>query len=337
MARPLLPFARVRPFRYLWHQLRRLWRWMTRQPDAQEFRPAEEKRPVTQRIPSNPEDAPKTLIFIDMLGFAQFTAANPTRTIEFGPDEDGNSGSATTPLQSRVNRFQQILDHVIREEQLSGGVSAMIFSDCAYVDVGTALRAAHVAIKLMNLSIAADVPVRVGIGTGTFYGFKYSTELVGTDMITKALFAGTAVVNAHAAEQCGAKGCRIFVHPSAEGDLRAADSPDARVLALDPPLKKATSELCYLPRDPMSFRMDPRYRRKRYVNEDLATVERIKAMAAASEPAPDEVRIQYTETLKAIDRMRARLGRGVSLEQAERDDAEAANEEDAIADSTAGD
>lgn len=74
-----------------------------------------------EQIARPEEDEPRTLIFVDMLGFADLTRRNPTRVVQYGPDEDGFTGSATTALQSRVVRFQRILEHVLNEQMPRAG------------------------------------------------------------------------------------------------------------------------------------------------------------------------------------------------------------------------
>jgi hypothetical protein len=82
-------------------------------------------------------------------------------------------------------RFQRILEHVLNEQTLQGGASAMTLSDCACIDVHTSLRAARVAFEQMLLFNKADVPVRIGLGRRTFYGFKYSVDVSGADMVAE--------------------------------------------------------------------------------------------------------------------------------------------------------
>jgi hypothetical protein len=285
---------------------------------------------MTDAQTTRPEDEPRTLIFVDMLGFAELTRRNPTRVVDHGPDEDGYSASGTTALQSRVVRFQRILEHVLNEQTLQGGASAMVFSDCAYIDVHTSLRAARVAVELMLLFNKADVPVRIGLGRGTCYGFKYSVDVSGADMVTKALFAGTAVVFAHAAEHCGAKGCRILVHSTAEEDLRRVGSHPPLV-TLPAKVRDIEVELCYLPSDLQDYEQKP------YADRDLQILRHIQRMETDSEPLEDKDRVQYTESRAAIERMRTAMHRGTTLEKAEANEAEMINELLAIADSTAGD
>jgi hypothetical protein len=276
------------------------------------------------------EDEPRTLIFIDMLGFAELTRRNPSRVVRQGPDEDGYAGAGTTALQSRVVRFQNILEHVLKQQMLQGGASAMIFSDCAYIDVETSLRAARLAVELMVLFNRADVPVRIGLGRGTFYGFNYSVDVSGSNMVTKALFAGTAVVFAHAAEHCGAKGCRILVHPTADADLRRVGSHPPLV-NLPATLRDVEVELCYLAEDFGDYEQKP------YADRDLQMLRHIQRMETDSEPMEDKDRVQYTETRAAVQRMRTAIGRGTTVSEAEANEAEMINELLAVADSAAGD
>jgi hypothetical protein len=273
----------------------------------------EQNRETT--VVSRPEDQPRTLIFVDMLGFAELTRRNPTRILEWGPDENGFTGSGTTELQSRVGRFQHVIDSIIRTQAGFGGVSGQVFSDCAYVDVSTSLRAVRVAVDLMREFINMEVPVRMGLGRGTYYSFKHSIENTGTEIVTKALFAGTAVVNAYDAEQCGGKGCRILVHPSVESDLTNASS-DEELMPLPEDFKSVRAEVCYLPQEVHIDEMDSRYNRKRIVDQDLLAIRHVEQMMQQSEPMDDRVRLQYTETLAAVGRMRKRLSRGTTLEEA---------------------
>jgi len=61
------------------------------------------------------------------------------------------------------------------EESLSGGVQAMLFSDCGFLVYENALRATLAAVSLMRAFIRRGVPVRMGIGKRTFYDMEYTT------------------------------------------------------------------------------------------------------------------------------------------------------------------
>lgn len=162
-------------------------------------------RPATR-----PEDTPKTLIFVDILGFEAITKLHQVRVQDFGPDEHGTSGSSTTEMPNRINRFNSVLDRCVFEETLNGGVQAMLFSDCAFLVFETSLRTAVVAAGLKRNFIKRGVPVRMGLGKATFYDIEYVTTTdVGAVTVSKSRFIGAAVVRAHSAEQCGGKGISI--------------------------------------------------------------------------------------------------------------------------------
>jgi hypothetical protein len=160
------------------------------------------------------------------------------RVQDFGPDEHGFSGSSTTEMPNRINRFNNVLDRCVFEETLHGGIQAMLFSDCAFLVFETSLRAAVVAAGLMRDFIKRAVPVRMGLGKGTFYDIEYVTNTnVGSVTVSKSRFVGTAVVRAHAAEQCGGKGMRIFLDASIDEDLTSVRQR-VRTMRLAKPLKR---------------------------------------------------------------------------------------------------
>src|ERR1700726_1932286 len=96
--------------------------------------------------PAKAEDKPQTLIFVDILGFAAITNQYRVRVQEWHDEASGFSGASTTEMQNRLNRFNTVLDKCVIEESISGGVQAMLFSDCAFLVLDTSLRAAHIAV-----------------------------------------------------------------------------------------------------------------------------------------------------------------------------------------------
>ena len=243
------------------------------------------------------EDQEQTLIFVDLLGFAALLEKYPCRIEDAPPTDDGYKVVHTAPTQSQFNRFDQVLDHSI--QQRDGGITAMLFSDCAFLNPDNSLRAALIATKLMRNFIKAGVPVRMGIGKGTFYSFGYSTETGGDSMVvSKSRFIGTAVVRAHAAEQCGGKGMRIFVHPKVDDlDSRA----DFKILDLPEPFNGVKRELDYL--------CQSRSGQERSTVDvcDRALFSRVAAMKDPK--AKLSIRKHYVDTLKALNRMRESRGR----------------------------
>jgi len=136
------------------------------------------------------------------------------------------------------------------------------------------------------------VPVRMGIGKGTFYDIQYLTETNGTLITSKSRFMGTGVVRAHDAEQCGGKGMRIFVDELAEED----SCHMGRRLQLPQPLKSVKWELDYL-HDPR-----PIGQLEQLENDGRELFDKVASMNTPT--LKDTARLHYTETLDALNRMR---------------------------------
>ena len=248
------------------------------------------------------ENTEQTLVFVDMLGFANLTEEFPLRVIQHPTNEMGYVSSSTSEMSNRFNRFSRVLDTCAFENGLHGDLKAMLFSDCAFLEFGNSVRAALAATALTRDFVKARVPVRMGIGRGTFYPFKFSTEVSGATVVARSLFVGTAIVRAHAAEQCGGKGIRIFVHPSVKEEVPSIQQR-IKVMALGKPYKNASWELDYLP--------DRRPANERPL-EEAADRELFEAVAEMKDPAaPMRVRRQYVETLKALNRMRQANGKSL--------------------------
>jgi hypothetical protein len=154
----------------------------------------------------------------------------------------------------------------------------------------------------------APRPGADGIGRGTFYPLTVSTENSASVLVSRSRFVGTAVINAHAAEQCGGKGLRIFVHPSATSDLQKFNGR-INLLTLRTPFPSAALELDYL-YEPTPALSTP--------SADTLDRELFAAVKEMKDPtAPFHVRRQYTETLNAMNAMRTansrrRIGTRVS-------------------------
>jgi hypothetical protein len=223
--------------------------------------------------------------------------------VETGQDARGFTGSSATPIQSVFYRFNLVLDLAVREEELNGGLQAMLFSDCAYIRAGNPVRSVMVAGALMRQFIKFKVPVRMGIGAGTFYDFEYSTNTSNDSMVvSKSRFLGTAVLNAYAAEQCGGKGMRIFIDSSLR-DTLSRPGQCSRIMRMQKPLKGVGWELNYL--------NEQRVPGERPTAEE-ADAEIFATVAALKDPkAPLSVRRHYIDTLKALNRMSYSLGRPV--------------------------
>jgi hypothetical protein len=242
------------------------------------------------------EDKPQTLIFVDILGFTAITNQYRVRVQEWYDEASGFSGASTTEIQGRINRFNTVMDKCVIEERLYGGVQAMLFSDCAFLVFDTSLRAALIAVSLMRSFILYGVPVRMGLGKGTFYNIEHSTTTnVRNVTVSKSRFIGTAVVLAHAAEQCGGKGMRIFLDASLDDDL-AIVRQRIKTMPLSKPLNGVKWELDFL-NESKPIGKEPEV--------EASDRELFTKVARMKDPeSTRRVQLQYTETLKAMNRMR---------------------------------
>jgi hypothetical protein len=240
------------------------------------------------------EDIEQTLLFVDMLGAAALTEQFPRRVADSGPDEAGFYHTSTTPAPNQFNLFTRVLDVRVQECQYYHPLRAMLFSDCAFLELGNPVMMALMAPKLMRDFVLNKVPVRMGIGKGTFYPFKFSTDITGSTIVTRSLFMGTAVVRAHRAEQCGGKGMRIFVHPSAEPEFVSKN------VALVRAYEHSKAELDFL------HEARPVQQKPSAEEDDRKLFDAVLEM---KEAAPEGEQNHYLDTLEAINRMRRKNSR----------------------------
>ena len=242
------------------------------------------------------EDKLQTLIFVDILGFAAITNQYRVRVQEWRDEASGFTGASTTEMQNRLNRFNTVMDKCVNEERVNGGVQAMLFSDCAFLVFDTSLRAALIAVGLMRSFILYGVPVRMGLGKGTFYNIEHSTSTnVGNVTVSKSRFIGTAVVRAHAAEQCGGKGMRIFLDSSLDDDLPCVRQR-IKTMSLSKSLKEVKWELDFL------YESGPIAKELEVEAKDRELFNRVAQMK--NPEWPRSVQLQYMETLEAMNHMR---------------------------------
>jgi hypothetical protein len=204
------------------------------------------------------------------------------------------------PLTRTFAAFHRTLDIRISELINADPLQSIVFSDSAFVvfrDLNTAI---YFAQSFMRDLISFRVPVRMGIGRGTFRGLRLTTDISDEVRRHSSQFLGTGVIRAHEAESCGLKGLRIFIHPDVEmaedwpGDF--CEVPDAT-----PQLKMArpvTRELNYCEHDP-DFTPRPGAQTLEEADTELAAA--VTEMMLA---APEGARIQYSQTLAALTRMR---------------------------------
>jgi hypothetical protein len=230
------------------------------------------------------ESENRCVLYLDLLGFAALTEANP----HYFMSEPAPSWQTwpTNPAVYRLSVFHQVLESNISSEQPN---YAMVFSDCAFVVFYTPTACAEFAISLMQGFLRVKVPVRMGLGYGTFRAIGANTSFLENSTVVRAMFGGTSVVRAVEAESCGGKGMRIFSHSSFSevfDGVRNANHPRRKRIEIPLRLKSVSRELDYV------SNADPEN-----VDEWVANIQKMAATAAAT------VQPHYSETLAALSRM----------------------------------
>ena len=246
----------------------------------------------------------KAVVFVDILGFARLTEDWPRRIIHRRKGTMRFSG--TSESRNRLAFFHSILDQTVEEfSKLSNSITAMSFSDCAFVLIGNPYLTAEFAVELMQHYIRAHVPARMGIAAGTFWPARQSSDIAGRASISRAIFHGTAIVRAHMAEGNGQAGMRIFLHESLESV--AYHLGPRPILRFDRSKNGVFGELSYLCHHDQ-YR-DARREPKVDADDLSLWKSAVLLRRMVDKKAPRRIHQQYLETLSALNRMRRASGR----------------------------
>lgn len=247
----------------------------------------------------------RLVLFVDMLGFASLLKRSPADVYKLQPvfralsSMDSLVGSLVTgqqgPLVARFAAFHSELETRIRHYAQSN-ITAITFSDSAFVSMPNPFHICEFAGTLMRTMIAARVPVRMGIGAGSFAAVRFVSDNTDNAHVHTSQFLGTAVVNAYRAEHCGLSGLQIFLHPSASKVIR--EGTGVEYIRLDNATPDANAELNYL--DLLVAKVQPGATTKLY--DSLKS--RVEEM---SEDSPSDKRHYYKNTLRALQRMKQDL------------------------------
>ena len=251
-----------------------------------------------------------------MLGFSELVESNPVSREAFQEIERGGEtltndaivkAANGNPLVDIYARFLRTL-HMVKTSTFSSHNNSTViaFSDSAFVAVPYFLNALYLGRDIMRECIRQKIPVRMGIGGGSFLILGFGSDVRPTNAYNSASFLGTAVVRAHRAEKCGIKGFRILLHPSvAESSeyqhlLKKHEKPShCHVIRCgDDEVSNSTGvtmECNYLylrgggPGEPLNIAL------RDSLNDMLAE-------------APSTFKHQYTASVAALDRMAAAVG-----------------------------
>ena len=250
-----------------------------------------------------------TAVYADILGFAQLVTSHNSLIDSL----DGFSHSASSeaelreelaewnedPLTRTFTAFHRTLGLQLNVLVNADPLQSIVFSDSAFVAFRDNNTALYFAQHWMRTLLSFKIPVRMGIGTGSFRVLRLMTDVADEVRMHSSQYLGTAVIQAHQAESCGLKGMRIFIHPDAtvtgewEGhfcDVREDMS------SLTTKVRRELNYFDYVP----EFVLSPEQR------EDAESERNklVQTVTAMMQHAPRKERQQYEDTLHALARMR---------------------------------
>lgn len=165
----------------------------------------------------------KVVLFVDLLGFASLTEAHPVdldlikafdRPFSSSLDIDMILSSQANLLTRTFTSFHQSLMFTIGMAKMKHPLTAITFSDSAFIATTHLFEAVNVAVDLLHGLLPQRVPVRIGIALGSFEAIRFRSDVTVDGGDHAAHFLGTGVVRSHTAETCGINGIRILLHPS---------------------------------------------------------------------------------------------------------------------------
>jgi hypothetical protein len=242
------------------------------------------------------------VLFLDLLGFADLVEqASDIESFKrrgaIEPSEVFLKQHALTSKSDAASLFLQFHEILGRKIDVytKHGITAITFSDSAFIHFPTSYHVIAFSASLMRALILARVPVRMGIGAGSFRVLRFDSEDFGKGHVHTAQFLGTAVVNAYRAERCGLTGMRIFLHPTMRKIAR--EQADVRTLYLAETNADTYAEVNYV------FIRD--MKRRVSTAEQLSSRHRQlkEAVAAMREGAPASKKHYYDNTRRALNRM----------------------------------
>lgn len=250
----------------------------------------------------------KVVMFADLLGFAALTEANvldlkSLKVLDrlFSLDIDDLLEATRNPLATTFNAFHHSLKAALDLAQMRHPLTAITFSDSAFIATAHLFEATNLAIRLLQALLTQKIPVRIGVAYGSFAAIRFRSDITQDSGDHAAHFLGTAVVRSHSAEACGIKGMRILLHPSAVTLLadpahnpKGSGMESLRIAECSVPESNNRSEVsCEV--DYWGFR-------------PTAEAKAWKAFQEMWSAAPETALEHYQPTAAAIDRMRVGQG-----------------------------
>lgn len=251
----------------------------------------------------------RVVLFVDLLGFALLTEHHPLELDVIKAFErpffSGNLDvllARENPLTRTFASFHRSLKSTIDVAQMSHPVTAITFSDAAFIATEHLFQAVRMAVDLIQALLRQRIPMRAGIAHGSFAAVRFRSDVTVDGGDHAAHFLGTAVVRSHATESCGIKGLRILLHPSAVSLLddpfhNPASSKESRIQCVVCSTEERASNTAGVLYEVDYWRFRP-----------TAEAEAWHALQDMWTTAPQHALKHYAATAEAINRMR--IGQG---------------------------
>lgn len=258
-----------------------------------------------------------TTVFVDLMGFsslviedhASLPLLRPCTATSFGAldyDLESLVETGATRLEKWFATFHGVINILVADNAPATGLSAVSFSDSAFVAFEHSNMALLFARAVMRNLLMRDVPARIGIASGSFLGLRYLTDIAPpATNIHASQFLGTSVVLAHHAEGCGLKGFRILLDPDLPIPSDCVEyvvplPEDEQTLARSKGKAAVRAELAYL--------LDSREQAEVGGGGCDSFTSMKNAVQHLRVSAPETERIHHDKTLEALWRMHQHLG-----------------------------
>jgi class 3 adenylate cyclase len=134
-------------------------------------------------IDSTQDVQEKVVLFVDLLGFASLTEEHPLQ-LDFIKDSDRFvtrmamvlSGQEN-PLTQVFTGFHRALNSAINLAQHDHPLTAITFSDSAYIATNRLCEAVNIASYFVQTLVRQRIPVRAGIAYGTFSAVRFRSDV----------------------------------------------------------------------------------------------------------------------------------------------------------------
>lgn len=273
-----------------------------------QFKEMEQRRhgPIVPSVPP----VNRVVLFVDMLGFAALTEAYPidvamlnAHNRPFSASLEMILGTPKNPLTEAFHGFHFALRWAIDMANMWSPVTAITFSDSAFVAFTHLVDAANLAVDFARSMLSQKIPVRIGIAFGSFAALRFRSDVTAEGGDHASEFLGTAVVRAYQTEGCKIKGLRIFLHPSVHPLLKDAVHNPA-----EPPAGRRAIRPLECPVHERANRAAVQYELDYWDPAPTKEASAWRGLQEMWDKAPNEALEHYQATAEAINRMRMGLG-----------------------------